>query len=560
MRIVEKLRKRIIDAIAEAAHRAKEAKELDFDLLPQFVLEVPREKSHGDYATNIAMMLTKVAKKAPRQIAEILVKNLQTKGTWIKEVEIAGPGFINFTLDTGWMVEVLPQVEEADRKFGTSDLGAGKKVQVEFVSANPTGLLHMGNARGAALGDSIASLLQAVGFAVTREYYVNDAGNQIQNFAKSLEARYFQQLGRDVPFPEDGYHGEDVAQTVQRFIEKVGDKYLNTGEELRREMLVDFALKEKLSLIEQSLANFGVTYDVWFSEQSLHDTGRVAQVINELKEKEHIYESEGALWFKNKGNEEDKDEVVVRSNGTPTYFAADIAYHQEKFQRGFDWVINIWGADHHGHVARLKGAVEAMGYDPDKLDVVLMQLVRLFQGGEIVRMSKRTGQYITLEELVEEVGKDAARYFFVMRSADSHLDFDLDLAKSQSADNPVYYVQYAHARICSILRQGEERGQQVAPANKCSLALLQEPAELELLKKIAEYPEEIAQAAMALEPYRMARYAHELAGLFHSFYNSCRVLTDEEEMRKARLALVNGTRITLRNVLELMGVTAPERM
>jgi arginyl-tRNA synthetase len=560
VRIAEKLRHKIIQEIARAAQRAKEAGELDFDQLPQFVLEVPREKSHGDYAANIAMTLTRVVKKPPRQIAEILLKHLKVEGTWIKETEIAGPGFINLTLDPGWLVELLPKVEEADRDYGTSDLGAGKKVQVEFVSANPTGLLHMGNARGAALGDSIAGLLAAVGFAVTREYFINDAGNQIENFAKSLETRYFQQLGKDASFPEDGYHGADVSETVKGFIAKVGDKYLNAGEALRREMLVDYALKEKLSLIRASLTNFGVNYDQWFSEQSLHDSGRVGKVVTKLKEQGYIYENEGALWFKTAGNSGDKDEVVVRSNGTPTYFAADIAYHQEKFERGFDWVINIWGADHHGHVARLKGAVTALGFDPNKLDVVLMQLVRLFQGGEIVRMSKRTGQYITLDELVEEVGQDAARYFFVMRNADSHLDFDLDLAKSKSSDNPVYYVQYAHARICSILRQGQERGHEAIAAANCKLALLQEPAELELLKKIADYPEEIAQAAMNLEPYRMARYAHELAGLFHSFYNSCRVLTEEQELRDSRLALVNGTRITLRNMLELLGVTAPERM
>lgn len=560
MRIVEQLKNKIIEEIGQSAQRAKTAGELSFPELPQFVLEVPREKSHGDFATNIAMLLTKAAKQPPRQIAETIVRHLDKQGTWIKEVEIAGPGFINFTLAPDWLDQVLPQVESADTTYGHSSIGSGKKVQVEFVSANPTGLLHMGNARGAALGDSIANLLAAVGYQVEREYYVNDAGNQIQNFAKSLEARYLQQLGVEVPFPEDGYHGEDISTTVQGFIGKVGDKYVNVDELLRRELLVDYALKEKLGMIKDALAGFGVTYHTWFSEQSLHESGAVAKAIKELQEKEYIYENEGALWFKTTMFGEDKDEVVVRSNGTPTYFAADIAYHKDKFQRGFDWVINIWGADHHGHVARLKGAVDAVGYDSKKLDVVLMQLVRLFQGGEIVRMSKRTGQYITLNELVEEVGKDAARYFFVMRSADSHLDFDLDLAKSQSSDNPVYYVQYAHARICSILRQREEKKEEPVAAAAAKLSLLREPAELELLRKIADYPEEVAQAAVSLEPYRMARYAHELASLFHSFYNSCRVLSEDKELTAARLALVNGTRITLRNLLELLGVSAPERM
>lgn len=418
----------------------------------------------------------------------------------------------------------------------------------------------MGNARGAALGDSIANLLTAVGYDVTREFYINDAGNQIENFGLSLEARYLQALGVDAELPADGYHGEDLIDTVRRFIDRYGDKYLDTDAKLRREMLVQFALEEKLAAIRRVLEDFGVTYDVWFSEQSLHDSGAVARAIADLDRAGYIYEKDGALWFKATAFGAEKDEVVVRKNGLPTYFAADIAYHRNKFERGFARVINVWGADHHGHVARLKGALQALGYDPNRLEIVLMQLVRLYQGGEILRMSKRTGRYVTLDELIEEVGRDAARYFFVMLKSDSHLEFDLDLARSQTADNPVFYVQYAHARICSILRLARERGLEVPPAREARLELLQEEAEVALIKQIAALPDTVAGAAQALEPHRLTRYAHELASLFHSFYTSCRVLADDPELRKARLVLVEAARITLRNVLHLLGVSAPERM
>ncbi|MFZ5943966.1 MAG: arginine--tRNA ligase [Bacillota bacterium] len=558
MSLVEKLKDNIRRQIIAALEENKAEGKLHYEKLPGFVIEVPREKAHGDFACNIAMLLTKEAKMNPRQIAQLIVDKFNTQGTWTEKLEIAGPGFINFYLNNHWMYDVLPLVEDQDEKFGSSTVGDGKKVQVEFVSANPTGLLHMGNARGAALGDTLANLLSAAGFQVTKEFYINDAGNQIENFGKSLEARYFQEMGRDVPFPEEGYHGKDIIDTVKTIIKEVGSQYMELEPEERRTRLIETALEEKLSAIRTALANFGVEYDIWFSESTLHESGAIAEVIEVLKGKDLIYEQEGALWFRSsRFGSDDKDEVVVRSNGTPTYFAADIAYHKNKFDRGFDWVINIWGADHHGHVARMKGAVEAVGYNPDNLTVILMQLVRLFRGGEIVRMSKRTGKYITLSELVEEVGKDAARYFFVMRNPDSHLDFDLDLAKQQSSDNPVFYVQYAHARICSILKAV---GEGKPSSAKADVTLLQEPAELELIRKIADLPDEIAQAAKALEPHRIARYAHDLASSFHTFYNSCRVLTDDESLKNARLVLVNATRITLRNVLTLLGVSAPERM
>ncbi|GAW93773.1 arginine--tRNA ligase [Calderihabitans maritimus] len=555
-----KIKQNITEQLRKSALSARQEGEINFVSLPEFTLEVPREKTHGDFATNLAMLLAREAKMAPRQIAEIIVKHFDPNGTWVKRVEVAGPGFINFTLSHEWLYQVLPEAIREDERYGNSNFGQGKKVQVEFVSANPTGLLHMGNARGAALGDSIANLLQATGHEVTREFYVNDAGNQIINFGKSLEARYLQLLGRNVPFPDEGYHGEDLIETVKRFISRYGDRYLDADSEERQQKLIEFALEEKLNHIREVLEDFGVYYDVWFHEQTLHESGAIREVIEELRQKGYIYESEGALWFKSTEFGDEKDEVVVRSNGIPTYFAADIAYHKNKFERGFDRVINIWGADHHGHVARLKGAVAALGYDPARLDIILMQLVRLFKDGEVLRMSKRTGQYVTLGELIEEVGKDAARYFFVMRGADSHLDFDLDLAKAESNENPVYYVQYAHARICSILRQGKELGYELPVVEDTNLELLQDPAELELIRKIADLPDVVAEAAQALEPHRLTRYAHDLASLFHSFYNHCRVLVEDEELRKARMILVDATRITLRNVLQLLGVTAPERM
>lgn len=561
MSTYERIKEQIMLNLHEAVAEAKAKEELVFENLPQFVLEEPRERQHGDLATNLAMLLTKQAKRAPREIAEIILKNLSTDGTWIEGFEIAGPGFINFRLNPRWLAGVIPEVLRQGTDYGRVNLGQGQKVQVEFVSANPTGLLHMGNARGAALGDSLASLLGMAGYEVQREFYINDAGNQIQNFALSLEARYLQLQGQDVPFPEGGYHGEDLIDTVKGVIAKVGDKYLNIESELRREFLVRYALDEKLGQIRETLKEFGVEYDVWFSEQSLHDSGAVRTTMEELEKRGYIYEKEGALWLKSTEFGDEKDEVVVRSNGIPTYFAADIAYHRNKFERGFSPVINIWGADHHGHVARMKGAMSAFGYNPDSLHIILMQLVRLIQNGEIVRMSKRSGQYITLRELMDEVGKDAARFFFIMRDPDSTVEFDLDLAKSQSADNPVYYVQYAHARLCSILRQAEETGVITEePPSAGELERLNSQEEADLLKKIADLPGEIALAARLLEPHRLARYVLDLASSFHTFYNSQRVLVEDEGLRRARLALVRSTKQVLANVLAVLGVNAPERM
>ncbi len=558
--IVEEVRAELARALSGALQAARHQGAIRVDEAPDFTVEAPREKEHGDFAANLAMLLAKPARMAPRKAAEILVQNLSLAGTWIERVEIAGPGFINFYLNPLWVYQALPRIINSGKDYGRVDVGRGKKVQVEFVSANPTGLLHMGNARGAALGDSIAAILDFAGYDVAREFYINDAGNQIENFGLSLEARYLQLVGRDAQVPEEGYHGEDIIETVRGFIALNGGRLLDVPQEKRRFALVKYALAEKLEAIKKVLGDFGVSYDVWFSEQSLHDSGAVQDTLNFLKKRGCIYESEDALWFKATDFGVEKDEVVVRSNGIPTYFASDVAYHRNKFQRGFEWVIDIWGADHHGHVPRMKGAVSALGYDPSALDVVIMQLVRLYKGGEIVRMSKRSGQFVTLEELVEEVGRDAARYFFVMRGADSHLDFDLDLAKAESNENPVYYIQYAHARICSILRQYAEQGGSMPGLDEVDLSLLIEEYELALARKLADFPVEVASAAAGLAPQRIARYLHELAGLLHSFYNSHRVITSDKGVSAARLVLVNATRITLENALCLLGLTAPERM
>jgi len=560
MSLYENIKTMITYRLVEAANDAKAAGELNFEELPSFVLEEPREKQRGDLATNLAMVLAKQAKRSPRDIAAALIKHLKTSETWIESSEIAGAGFINFRLNPVWLTGVIDEVLKAGESYGQVDIGKGQKVQVEFVSANPTGLLHMGNARGAALGDSLASLLSAAGYEVTREFYINDAGNQIHNFGLSLESRYLQQLGQDVPFPEGGYHGQDLIDTVKGLIAKVGDKYLSVEPGLRREFLVRYALDEKMRNIRETLQDFGVEYDVWFSEQSLHDSGAVRSSMEELEKKGYIYEKEGAHWLKSTQFGDEKDEVVIRSNGSPTYFAADIAYHRNKFDRGFNRVINIWGADHHGHVARMKGAMSALGYDSDNLQIILMQLVRLIQNGEVVKMSKRSGQYITLRELMDEVGKDAARFFFNLRDPDSTVEFDMDLAKSQSSDNPVYYVQYAHARLCSILRQAEELGDLGTPPLEEDLIRLDSTEERDLLKKMADLPSEIIVAARLMEPHRLARYVLDLAGLFHTFYNSQRVLVDDQGLRRARLNLVRAVKQIVANVLSILGVSAPERM
>ena len=525
-----------------------------------YQVETPREKANGDFSTNAAMLLTKIAKKAPRMIAEELVSKMDCNGTYIEKVEIAGPGFINFYLNKNWLYDVINLVEKMGNRYGSIDYGKGKKVMVEFISANPTGPMHMGNARGGALGDSMAAVLDFAGFDVTREFYLNDAGNQVEKFACSLEARYLQECGIDVPFEEEWYQGADITQRAKEFIEINGDKFVNAESEERKAALVDYSLNKNVELMKKTLGDYRVNYDVWFYESELHKNGEVMKTVEILKEKGYTYEKDGAIWLKS-ADEEEKDDVLVRANGIPTYFAADIAYHRNKFvTRGFDRVIDVWGADHHGHVARMKYAMDAVGVDGEKLEVVLMQLVRLMRGGEVARMSKRTGKAITLDDLLEEIGIDAARFFFNMRNAGSHFDFDLDLAVEQSNNNPVFYVQYAHARICSIIRLLEETGKIVKPATEINRALLVKEEEFNLLRQIAELPDEIKAAAETLEPSKLTRYSVELANAFHSFYNECHVNIEDEELSQARLKLIDCARIALANVLELLKVEAPEKM
>ncbi|HOQ07848.1 MAG TPA: arginine--tRNA ligase [Clostridiales bacterium] len=561
--IIENIREQIRSIVRKALTVAAEKGLLPEMAVNEIFIETPKEKQHGDFSTNIAMLLAKQAKKAPVQIASILIDNMDFTDTYIQRAECAGPGFINFFLETSWLYDTLKIISREGEDYGRINIGQGKKVMVEFVSANPTGPLHMGNARGGALGDCIASVLQAAGYDVTREYYVNDAGNQIEKFGISLEARYIQLLkGEDaIEFPEDGYHGEDIIDHMKDYIEQYGDKLLDADPETRRRELVNFALPRNIERIKKGLEAYGINYDVWFSEQSLYDSGEFEETINFLKEKGLLYEKDGAQWFRATDFGAEKDVVIIRSNGLPTYFASDIAYHRNKFvKRGFDWVINLWGADHHGHVARMKAAVAAVGVDPARLDIVLFQLVRLFKNGEIARMSKRTGRAISLDDLLEEVGRDAARFFFNMKAAGSHLDFDLDLAAKQSNENPVYYVQYAHARICSMLRLLESEGISVPSAEEVDLTLLTASEEQELIKKLAEYPEEIRISAQTLEPSRLTRYVTDVASLFHSFYTECRVKGEEEKLMKARLLLVSATKTVIKNVLDILSINAPERM
>ncbi|MGH2331552.1 arginine--tRNA ligase [Thermoanaerobacter mathranii] len=558
--IIQKVKDEIKNMVTTAIKNSVKEGLINIESIPEIEIEEPKEKQHGDLAINTAMILAKQAKMSPKKIAEIIVSKMDTSNTFIEKIEVAGPGFINFFLNDKFLEETLKLVYKRGKDYGRVNIGKGKKVQVEFVSANPTGPMHMGNARGGALGDALASVLDYAGYDVTREFYINDAGNQIEKFGYSLEARYLQLLGIPAEVPEGGYHGEDIIDRAREFLEIYGEKYKDAPSEERRKTLVEYGLKKNLEKIKEDLELYGIEYDVWFSEQSLYDSGEVYKVIEELKQKGYTYEKDGALWFKMTLFGAEKDDVLVRANGFPTYLASDIAYHKNKFiTRGFDWVINVWGADHHGHIAPMKGAMQALGIDPDRLDVVLMQLVKLIEGGQVVKMSKRTGRMVTLRDLIDEVGKDAARFFFNMRSADSPIDFDLDLAKEQSNENPVFYVQYAHARICSIIRQLEEKVK-IENIDEVDLSLLKEEEEKDLIKKLAYFPEEITIAARTLTPHRITRYVLDVASLFHSFYNSHRVKGVEENLMKARFVLILAVKTVIKNALDILKITAPERM
>lgn len=528
-----------------------------------FIIEIPKDTSHGDFASNAAMVNAKNAGKAPRDIAAALLEAMDFTGSYFVAAETAGPGFMNFRLGQNWFSDSVQSVLDCGADYGRSDYGHGEKVMVEFVSANPTGPMHMGNARGGAIGDCLASALDFAGYKVCREFYINDAGNQIVKFGKSLEARYLQlYLGEDaVEFPEDGYQGEDIKVRAKEFADLHGDKYVNAPSEERTQALIDYALPANVEGLRRDLEKYRIKYDVWFSEKSLHESGAVMDVVKLLSDRGMTYEKDGAVWYKATEFGAEKDEVLVRANGIPTYFTADIAYHYNKFAvRGFDRVIDVWGADHHGHVARMKGSMDAIGLDGSKLDVVLMQLVRLMKDGQPFKMSKRTGKAITLTDLLEEIPIDAARFFFNMREPNSTLDFDLDLAVEETSQNPVYYVQYAHARICSILKNLAAEGISPRPVTAAELDLLTTSEEKELIRKLAALPEEIIGAAKNYDPARLTHYVIDTATLFHKFYNACRVKGEEEPLMQARLALCMATRIVIENVLGLLKITAPESM
>lgn len=530
------------------------------DQLPAIVLEVPKEKSHGDLATNAAMQLTKIAKKNPRLIAEAIIEHLDKEAAFIESADIAGPGFINFRMNKRYLYEVIQEVLTAGESYGRVQDGAGQRVEVEFVSANPTGSLHLGHARGAAVGDSLCNVLEFAGYEVTREYYINDAGKQIENLALSIEARYLQELGQNAEMPADGYYGEDIIGFAKKLVADHGEALVKLEGKEKYEFYRSYGLERELDKIKRDLAKFRVQFDIWYSETSLYDTGKVIAALNQLKSSGHVYEEEGATWLDTMPFGDDKNRVLVKNDGSYTYLTPDIAYHLDKYSRGYDRMINIWGADHHGYIPRMKAAMEALGHDPNKLQVLIAQMVSLFQDGEKVKMSKRTGKAVTMEDLMEEVGIDAIRYFFNMRSMDSHLDFDMDLAVSTSNENPVFYVQYAHARICSVLRQAAEQGISVPALDAIQFDKLTQPHEFDLLRKMGELPKEISEAAEQYAPHRIIRYVYELAAEFHSYYRAERVITEDLEQTSARLALVQAVKIALVNTLKLVGVSAPERM
>ncbi len=550
--VQEKLKAEITAAVLQANLATKEA-------IPEIQLETPKEKAHGDFATNIAMQLARVAKKAPRKIAEDITNHLDKKKAGITKLDIAGPGFINFFMEEAFLGDIVKTILTEKDAYGTSRAGANTRVQVEFVSVNPTGDLHLGHGRGAAFGDVLCNVLAAAGYDVEREYYINDAGNQIDLLAISIAARYYQALGQDKEMPKDGYQGKDILQIGQKLAKEHGDSLVGKSATERLAFFREYGLDYLLNKIKRDLDAFGVHFDQWFSETSLYENHQVINTLTELEEKGYTYELDGATWFKSTDFGDDKDRVLVKTDGTYTYLTPDIAYHKNKLERGFDKIINIWGADHHGYVPRMSAAIQALGYDKDKLSVPIIQLVNVFKDGEVVRMSKRTGKAISLRELMDDVGVDAVRYFMIMRSNDAKLDFDMDLAQSKSNENPVFYVQYAHARICTMLKQATEKG--LLLDSEYDATLLTTAHEVDLLKQLAAFPGVIAEAAEREAPNRITQYVHDLASLLHRFYNAEKVINPEnKEVSQARIALMKAVRITLAKALAILGVTAPEEM
>lgn len=557
------IRDKLAAAIEQALQESRDAGEIQYDQLPEIALEPPKGKAFGDYTTNVAMVMAREIGIAPRQLAERIIAHLPKADGIIDRAEVAGAGYVNFYLRPTWLHDIVLGISDGGESYGCSDIGKGAKVQVEFVSANPNGPIHVAHGRGGATGDVIANMCEALGYEVTRESYINDARTslQMQNFGRSINARYMQALGEDCPMPEDAYKGEYIADIARDIVAADGKKYVSMSDDERVRAFTDLGEKMMLEQQKEDLEKFGIKFDVWYSEQTLHDSGKVQEAIERLKKRGYAHEKAGALWLKSTEFGDDKDRTLVRSNGQPTYIAADAAYHADKLDRGFDKVIDVWGPDHHGYIARTKAAIAALGYDADRVEIIIFQVVRLYSGGELVMMSKRAGDVVLLSELIDEVGKDAARFFFLMRSTDSGLDFDLELAKSQTNENPVYYVQYAHARICSILRKAtEEDGIRVPTAREADLSLLTHDGEIDLMKKLGEFPDVMLEAGQSYEPHRLCRYAQDLAAVFHSFYTECRVISDDRALTDARLVLVGSTRTVLANNLRILGISATERM
>lgn len=559
--LVKETQENLKEKILLAVKAATDNGELPQAELPEFIIEVPADKKNGDFSTNIAMAGARAYHKAPKIIAESIVKFIDFGDTLIDRAEIAGPGFINFYLSDEYYAKIVLDVIDKGDSYGKSNYGNGKKVLVEFVSANPTGPMHIGNARGGAIGDCLAAVLDAAGYYVQREFYVNDSGNQIEKFATSLEVRYLQACGRDIEMPEDAYHGIDITEHAEAFKAEYGEQYADTDSRTRRDALVGFALPKNIAGLESDLNKYRIVYDKWFKESSLHNDGSVNAVIDALKEKGVTYEQEGALWFKASEFGNDKDIVLIRANGLPTYIVPDIAYHYNKLvTRGYDKAIDVLGADHHGYVPRMKAALTALGIDADRLDCVIMQMVRLVREGETIKLSKRSGKAITLNTLLEEVPIDAARFFFNLREPNSHFDFDLELAARQSSENPVYYVQYAHARICSIIKKAHEQGVGTDMPSDDELKLLTTDEERALIAHLAGLTDEIIAAAKQYDPAKVTHYVIELATLFHKFYNAQRVMTENESLTRARLCLCIAVKNTIKNILTMLKIDAPESM
>ncbi len=554
------LRNRIQKAVEEAYRQGVAEGVLpDVSLSASHQVVPPKQEVHGDFASNLALITASEAKRSLRELAGCLAKTLEANPLFHK-VEVAGPGFLNFFVATTWWQENLRTIWEAGDSYGESGAGNGRLVQVEFVSANPTGPLHVGHGRGAAVGDSLARVLKAAGFSVEREYYINDIGNQMRTLGASVYLRYLEYFGQEVEFPEEYYQGDYIRDIASSIASGEGDRYLDMPLESCLTFFIDTAVKVIASDIRKDLEEFRVHYDNWFSEKTLHESGLVDRTISELQDKGYMFEEEGALWFRATALGDEKDRVVKRSNGVLTYFASDIAYHRNKLERGYDLLVDIWGADHHGYIARVKAAIRALGYQEDKLQVLLVQLVNLLEGGKIKAMSTRAGEFVTLREVLDDVGSDAARFIFLTRRCDSHLDFDLDLARSQSQENPVYYVQYAHARLSSVFRNAGEQGISLAEPQDIDVSLLNTPEDIKLLKQLDAFPCLVADAALALEPYRVSYYLTELAGQLHGYYTRHRFITDDPDLTQARLLLADVTRRVFRKGLGLLGVSAPEKM